>query len=172
MLDNDRIREILKKRKEELEAAKEEYTNMRETCIADMEVRMNAFIKEWLGEEWGCKPGWGTNMEIGIVEEVKDGHAWFVFGHSFSVYYDTPIFHKDKRKFQMNYGTMGSFDIFDNPIRTKYVIGMGEFLRNTENLEILKSSLYNYVEELERIEDTLDKIGCELKNPFKKLFNC
>ena len=111
-------------------------------------------------------------MEIGIVEEIKNGHAWFVFGHAFSVYYDTPIFRNDKRKFQMNYGTMGSFDIFDNPIRTKYIIGMGEFLKNTENLEILKDSLYNYVDELERIEDVLDKITCELKNPFKKLFNC
>ena len=165
-----------KEKKEFLLARKEQIENMIEKYKEGTNRHMNQFIKEWLGENWGCNVFMGS-MEIGIVEKVhEDGFTSFLFGHSFTLYYGG-VYNRTER-FDMNYGTMGFFDVFNNVTRSELLIGMGEFVKNKEKLETLQLRLDDFQKQIMEWNTEKSDITNELEHPTPislkdmKLFNC
>lgn len=130
---------------------------------------VDTFIKEWLGEEWGCGMVSSTSLEIGIVEKVSEGNRnHFYFGHSFNLYFDD-YFSKDR--FEMNYGCMGAFKLLNDEtgnLRAKYLLGMGMFATNKEKLQTLKTILDEHRTALYDLEKQLNVLDHNLSHPFDK----
>ena len=128
---------------------------------------VDTFIKEWLGEEWGCGLVGSSNVEIGIVEKKVNDANWMVFGHTFTLYYND-YFKKDR--FEVNYGCMGSFEVLngDGALRCKYLRGMAEFVNNKEKLQTLKNMLDEHCSTIYKLEKQLDVLKYNLSHPFDK----
>ena len=129
---------------------------------------VNTFIKEWLGEEWGCGKVSSTSLQIGIVEKVSEqGWNCFYFGHSFDLYFG--YFNEDR--FEMNYGCMGAFKLLNDEtgnLRAKYLLGMGMFATNKEKLQILKTMIDEHRAALHDLEKQLNVLEYNLSHPFDK----
>lgn len=160
-----------KERKKNLETRILEYKESRKKFMKDSNTKINKFIKEWLGDAWGCNLGNGYCMEIGMVEEDREDYNKFIFGHSFNLYYGEYNFCKtlrNKDKFEMSYPTMGSFNVFENNTRIDLLIGMAEFVKNTDKLNYLKCRLSDYVNVLEGLNDEIDNMLDELEDPLNE----
>jgi len=117
-------------------------------------------------------------MEVGIVEEVrykenKDKQNIFHFGLKFDIYFDDYFYREEKngekKRFDMNYGCMGSFNLSEpNNLRSQYLLGMGMFSTDTERLESLKKRLTEYLNVLNELNDETYNLKEKLANPFKE----
>jgi hypothetical protein len=153
-----------KERKATLEKKMKDLEDAIDKYVVDEHKRLNAFIKEWLGEDWGCNFYGGTMMDIGIVEKVTDNnYNSFLFGHSFSLYFGN--------RFEMNYGTMGSFDVFKSEKRVQFLVGMAKFAENKDKLEYLKSRLSDAANFISLMNCEYNDLNDELKHPFGKKNN-
>lgn len=158
-----------KAEKESTLARIEELTEERYEVAKRITKEVDAFIKEWLGKEWGCGLVGAAHMEIGIVEKQAEVGNTFVFGHSFSVYYND-YFTKDR--FEMNYGCMGSFGLLngskESELRCQYLMGMATFANDKEKVMELENMLKAFNMESDRISNTIRVLNHNLKNPFNK----
>lgn len=132
--------------------------------------RIDLFIKEWLGNDWGCGLVGNSCIEIGMVENIAENKAnHFYFGHTFTLYYNDPL---AKDRFEMNYGCMGSFGLLDgskeSDLRCRYLLGMDKFSTNKEKLTELKNILDTFCKEEYKYSQTLDVLEHNLKHPFDK----
>ena len=153
-----------KERKAKLEQKMKDIEDARIKYVVDEHKRLNDFIKEWLGEDWGCNFCGGTMMTIGIVEKVCDeDYNSFIFGHSFNLYFEN--------RFDMNYGAMGSFDVFNSEKRVQFLVGMAKFVENKDKLEYLKSRLSDAVNFVRLMNSEYYDLNNELKHPFDKKNN-
>lgn len=153
-----------KERKATLEKKMKDLEDAINKYVVDEHKRLNAFIKEWLGEDWGCNFCGGIMMTIGIVEKIvgEDCNS-FIFGHSFDLYFEN--------RFEMNYGTMGCFDVFKSEKRVQFLVGMAKFAENKDKLECLKSRLCDAVNFLRLMNSEYNDLNYELKHPFGKKNN-
>lgn len=159
-----------KAEKENLTKQIENGINERCELIVSTTKRIDSFIKEWLGNDWGCGLAGNSSIEIGMVEKVAENKAnHFYFGHTFTLYYND-YFTKDR--FEMNYGCMDSFGLLDgskeSDLRCQYLLGMGKFSTDKEKLAELKSILYNFCAEEYKYSQTLDDLRHNLNHPFDK----
>lgn len=123
--------------------------------------KLDIFIKDFLGKEWGVRYD-KYSTEIGIVKDVNDGFVNFVFGHTFTIYHDTMF---DKR-FEMNYGCSGPFKLLnDEVLRPKYLMGMATFANDKDRLDRLRLYLKSVGEDIEEVEERMDKVSDKLKHP-------
>ena len=142
---------------EKIIAEREEYTEKTRDLLV-------SFIKDWLGDEWDISYFSSNSLEIGLVDSEKNK---FIFGHTFTIYYPDFMF-DEKKRFEMNYGCLGSFDLLkENNTRSRYLLGMGLFSNNKDKLEELKSMLYTYANKMSVYDDELNKLERVLKNPFQ-----
>lgn len=156
-----------KNRKEELLVRKNKIEDMVKRYREGTNRHMNEFIREWLGEKWGCRVYDGT-MYVGIVEKVNDnGYVSFIFGHEFTLYYSKRV-NDYHYRFDMSYPTMGSFDLFNDTTRCDLLIGMAEFAKNKENLDILQNRLIDFTKQLEDWSNEHTEITNELEHPIVK----
>ncbi len=122
---------------------------------------LNIFIKDFLGEEWGVRYG-RYSTEIGIVKDVNDNVVNFVFGHTFTIHYGN-LFEK---KFEMNYGCLGSFDLLnDKALRPAYLMGMAKFANDKDRLNRLHLYLKSLDEDISGVEGRIDKVSDKLNHP-------
>lgn len=159
-----------KAEKENLTKQIENGVNERRELIVSTTKIIDSFIKEWLGNDWGCGLVGNSSIQIGMVENVAENKAnHFYFGHTFTLYYND-YFTKDR--FEMNYGCMGSFGLLDgskeNDLRCQYLLGMGKFSSNKEKLAELKIILDNFCMEEYKYNKTLDDLRHNLNHPFDK----
>ena len=156
-----------KARKEELEKAIEDLQNKADSFKGNMQTEMNAIIKEWLGDLWGVNM-YNGSMEIGVIKGVHE-NGWFNFhfGRDFDIYFSDYVTENGKFRFDMNYGTTGSFNPFEDDVHREFVIGMGKFLGDTEKLLYIKKKVHEYVYHLQKLSDNIYDLRNELKNPFK-----
>ena len=159
-----------KEEKEKLTNQIENAVNERVELIVSTTKRIDLFIKEWLGNDWGCGLVGRSCIEIGIVENVAENKAnHFYFGHTFNLYYND-YFQKDR--FEMNYGCMGSFGLLngskETDLRCQYILGMGKFSTNKEKLTELKNILVTFCKKEYKYSQTLDVLRHNLKYPFDK----
>ena len=157
-----------KAEKENLTKQIEEGINERRELIVSTTKRIDSFIKEWLGNDWGCGLVGNSSIQIGMVENVAENKAnHFYFGHTFTLYYND-YFTKDR--FEMNYGCMGSFGLLDgskeSDLRCQYLLGMGKFASNKEKLAELKNILADFCKREYNYSQRLDALRHNLKHPF------
>jgi len=130
-------------------------------------------VRELLGGEFDVTCfSLGSRFEVGLVEKVLDnGTPCAYFGHEFTVY-----FGKDEKymgngnwertfRWELNYGTMGAFDLINDEKHVKYLVAMAKFASsdvvNNDLREHLKKSTERNMEISKRIYELDD----ELKNP-------
>ena len=151
-----------KAEKERLTKEYEVLQNERTEMFKNANKKLDIFIKDFLGKEWGVR--YGTySTEIGIVKDVNDGFVNFVFGHSFTIYHDAMF----EKRFAMNYGCLGSFELLnDEVLRPKYLMGMATFANDKDRLLRLRLYLKSVEEDIKGVEERMDKVSNRLKHPF------
>jgi len=142
-----------------------------------VEIRNSAFqytrtvVKNLLGEGFDVTRFSEGNMEIGLVESYReDGTANGLFGHEFTVSFGkgwdyTKDGVKYKYEWEMNYGTMGSFDMVNDSNRVIYLVGMAKFASDTVVIPALREYLHGVVKSMDALQEATYKIKEELKNP-------
>lgn len=159
--------------KENTENRLNEIYDARRTYIKETEKEIEQTIKSWLGEQWGIRLD-SSNMAVGIVKEVqssenKDTWNVFHFGLTFDIYFDDYFCRREKNKrFDMNYGCMGSFNILEpNNLRSQFLLGMGMFSTDTERLKSLRKRLTEYLNILNEWRKETSMLEEKLANPLK-----
>ena len=150
-----------KAEKERLTKEYEVLQNERIEMFKNANKKLDIFIKDFLGNEWGVRYD-KYSTEFGIVKDVNDGFVNFVFGHSFTIYHDTMF---DKR-FEMNYGCLGPFDLLnDEVLRPKYLMGMATFANDKDRLVRLRLYLKSVAEDIKGVEERMVKVSNKLNHP-------
>lgn len=150
-----------KAEKERLTKEYEVLQNERIEMFKNANKKLDIFIKDFLGNEWGVRYD-KYSTEIGIVKDVNDGFVNFVFGHSFTIYHDTMF---DKR-FEMNYGCLGPFELLnDEVLRPKYLMGIATFANDKDRLVRLRLYLKSVGEDIKGVEERMDKVSNKLNHP-------
>lgn len=86
-------------------------------------------------------------IEIGL----KKDNTNVKFGHDFTISY-TDNYKMDKGKFisnyelEMNYGTMGAYNMIDDLDRIKYIVAIGKVAGNKQLIDNLKKTLDEHME--------------------------
>lgn len=157
-----------KKFKEENETKRNELENIFNSVSKSYAEKVENIINKFLGGNFISTFYFVYNScrgEIGIKNNEKDRPGFkFKFGHSFNVSYDNH-FGKDY-KFEMNYGTLGSFDIINDNDRAEYLLGMGKFVSSKSLHDILLNIMIEGIDKLKSLNNELDNIDNKLKNPF------
>ena len=158
-----------KKLKEELEFERSILIKDRKNYVTNTEGLIKNMIQELVGEDWTCHINLGWNnvvLEIGLKNTNKERNFLFEFGHDFEIRYDNQPFGEDKR-FTMNYGTLGLFDLNGDEYRKKYIFGMGTIANNSEFLNNIKTYLMILIDNCTKLEEKINKINDKLNNPFE-----
>ena len=122
-------------------------------------------VKALLGEDFDVVSFGGRLMEIGIVKEYReDGTAEGLFGHDFEIYFDKD-WHEDGYRWEMNYGSLGSFNIGKDDKRTAFLVGMAKFASDTTIVPALKEYLHGMLKSIEVLQDAGYKLEKEFENP-------
>ena len=155
-----------KAEKEEILSQIAQTKDLNNKCLSETTEKIDAFVKDWLGEDWGIGYLGNSSFEIGILDK-KDDTRRFVFGHSFNVYFNDYF---DREKFEMNYGCMGSFSLLDDSgmLRCKYLSGMGSFASNKEKLAELWLVLKDFRQTTMNYDRVLNDLKNRLHHPFDK----
>ena len=133
---------------------------------------VSKFIKFLLGEQWDVTRFGDDRMEVAIIDKYsEDGTPVGLFGHEFNVYFGhdwkfTNDSVAETYRWEMNYGTMGSFNLDeDNSTRVQHIIGMGKFAEYTSKSTELKDYLQSLAKELYGRHKLIYNIEKEIKNP-------
>ena len=150
-------------------AKKDRLDEIKKTIVNSLSVlkeEVSPLILNELGEGWGITEMGEKRMTISMLEE--DGSS--KFGHRFELtwydneWYENPDFGK-KFHLSFNYGTMGSFDIDENPDRIKLVLGIAKLLSNKELIGKLNKIIGDYNVQRELLRKEKYEIKEELSNP-------
>ena len=150
-------------------AKKDRLDEIKKTIVNSLSVlkeEVSPLILNELGEGWGITEMGEKRMMISMLEE--DGSS--KFGHRFELtwydneWYGNPDFGK-KFHLSFNYGTMGSFDIDENPDRIKLVLGIAKLLGNKELIGKLSKIIGEYSVQRELLRKEKYEIKEELSNP-------
>lgn len=156
------------------ENAENEKTNLwtqHKNLITELENWLNKEIHYLLGNNWLCKATTGYHS-VRISIGMKNIHPEkncddYEFGHSFEITYYKDCFYKPDVHFEMNYGCLGSFDLFKDTYRSEYLEGQG---RIANNKKLLKD-LFDKIEDIENrnteLEKKIKEIERWLENPNK-----
>ena len=157
------------KYKKDLEERRDLFIHVRKTVIKGVEGFVQNFLNEYIGEGWGCQfsHGWNrAHLSVGLraftPERVEKGY-FFEFGHEFEITWDKEDF--GRGELQMNYGTLGSFDLENGEGRLKYLRGMAEFADNKGWINKLKERFVDANAKLMEINRNIDEVDDKLKNP-------
>lgn len=146
-----------KAEKERLTKEYEVLWNERTEMFKNVNKKLDIFIKDFLGNEWGVRYD-KYSTEIGIVKDFN-----FVFGYSFTIYHDTMFNESFKCKFSFS-------DSMELPngesLCPKYLMGMATFANDKDRLARLCLYLKSVGEDIKGVEERMDKVSDKLKHPF------
>lgn len=128
--------------------------------------RCQALIQEQLGKGWDINFDEGR-IEIGLLSDDESNRK-FIFGHTFELRYKYDydyIANEIKFILEMNYGTMGGFDLLTDKKRTEFIIGLGK-VTDPDLIDDLKGILQDLTDCLEANRKENRRIKDFLKNPF------
>ena len=123
-----------------------------------------------------CPGGWTArlslgymsgNVEIGLINRDPERNFSMQFGHEFTIYFDGYAFGKKTPRFELNYGTLGCFDLFNDETRPLYLNGLATISNNKEWLQLLMAK---FIENTQKATE-LSKLGDELHNKLNNPFN-
>ena len=104
-------------------------------------------------------------VEIGLINRDPERNCPMQFGHSFTIYYDGYNFGKKDPRFELNYGTLGGFDIFKNETRRTYLNGLATISNNMEFLQLLMAKFIEKCSDIKEISKQIDELNNKLRNP-------
>jgi hypothetical protein len=161
-LETEDGKAYVEQRKNRMEEIRQTRHNILDTKRADV----SKAVKSLLGEQWDVTSFGSTTMEISIVEKyLEDGTPIRLFGHGFDIYY-SKNWHDENYLWEMNYGTMGSFDLNDsNNTRIEFLVGAAKFASDQNMVPALRDSLHDMVRELETLDREYWKLEKEVKEP-------
>jgi len=157
--------------KENAENEKANLCTQRKNLIIELEDWLNKELHYLFGNNWKCRFNTGYKSirgEIGVKNRDSKREGFdFEFGHSFDIYFDLDNFGEQRPRFEMNYGTLGSFDLFTDTYRSEYLEGQGKFANNKKLLKDLFDKMMDIEKRNEVIENKINEIDEFLKNPNK-----
>lgn len=158
-----------KKAKENAENEKANLWTQHKNLMIELENWLNNELRYLYGDNWLCTVNSGyksVNLEIGVKNKNPERSGFvFEFGHSFNVYFDLNHFAKPGPRFEMNYGCLGSFDLFTDTYRSEYLEGQGKFANNKKLLQDLFDKCKDIVNRNEVLENKMKEIEKFLENP-------
>jgi hypothetical protein len=156
-----------------IESLTDTYKTIENLYVSKLSNLVNNFLgNNFTSEFWfnykSCKG------EIGIINNDEDRPGFtFKFGHSFNISYDNVLGNYNKEthtydheyKLELNYGTLGAFDLIKDTDRINYITGFGKFVSATDiklsMVELMKSG----ISRLNEINDEIIKLTNKLKHP-------
>lgn len=158
-----------KKAKENAENEKANLWAQHKNLMIEIENWLNNELRYLYGDNWLCTVNSGyksINFEIGVKNKNPERSGFvFEFGHSFNVYFDLDHFGKPGPRFEMNYGCLGSFDLFEDTYRSEYLEGQGRFANNKKLLNELFNKMEDTVKRNEIIDNKIKEIEKYLEDP-------
>ena len=93
---------------------------------------LNKFVQDLLGKDFAVTRFCWDYFEVALIKEyAEDGTPIGLFGHEFSVHYYS-------NKWELNYGTMGAFDMCEDKTRARYLQGLATFANSERVKDVLK----------------------------------
>lgn len=121
-------------------------------------------VRKLLGAHVDVTSFSSTSMVIGIVKKYdEDGNADAHFGHTFEVYFGKDMF--KPFRWELNYGTMGNFDLDEDVLRTQFLVALSTFAANKNVVPALRDYLHQFVAQHTDMSRQLYKLSDTLKNP-------
>ena len=108
------------------------------------------------------------NVAIGLIHRDPKRNFLIEFGHEFTIYFDGYNYEKKVPRFELNYGTLGAFDLFNNETRPLYLNGLATISNNKEFLRVLMSKFIEKCTDIKNISEQIDNLQNKLDNPFNK----
>lgn len=157
--------------KENAENEKANLWAQHKNLIIELENWLNKELNYLFGDNWKCRFNTGYKSihgEIGVKNrDPEREESDFEFGHSFDIYFDLDNYGEPGPRFEMNYGTLGSFDLFADTYRSEYLEGQGKFANNKKLLKDLFDKMIDIEKRNEVIENRINEIDKFLKDPNK-----
>lgn len=129
-------------------------------------------INEMVPGNWTAQLGLGSNMsgnvEIGLVNRDPERNLPIQFGHEFTIRLDSWNFGQKTPRFELNYGTLGAFDLFNDEMRPLYLNGLATISANKEFLQVLMNKFIENCNDTKNISEQIDILNRKLDNPFDK----
>lgn len=100
------------------------------------------------------------NITIGLVNRDPKNNYEMQFGHDFTIYYEPYTYKHNGPRFELNYGTLGSFDLFNDETRPVYLNGLATISNNKEWLLTLMDKFIDHI----AVANDLTKIREDLRN--------
>ena len=124
---------------------------------------LDAFVKEWLGKQWGVSNVHEYGLYVGLVEKKENGVNTLFENASFSVNYDKLV---SKRLYMIN--GSHSIDLLDTGNTERqalFIGGMAEFVKNTSKVSELMEYLDKLSEKRSELEGELCRLQYSMENP-------
>lgn len=129
-------------------------------------------VNEMVPGNWTARLSLGSymsgNVEIGLVNrdpERKEKGFETQFGHDFTIYFDGYNFGKKTPRFELNYGTLGAFDLFNDETRPLYLNGLAKISNDKEFLQLLMSKFIESCIKIKNLSIERDEYKKLLDNP-------
>lgn len=152
--------------KENIEVQLEKYHNDYKKLRDEFESWIISEVNRMCPGGWGARLSLGYmsgNVEIGLLNRDPERNFELQFGHEFTIYFDSYAFGKKSPRFELNYGTLGSFDLFNDETRPLYLNGLATISNNKEWLQLLMAK---FIENTQKATE-LSKLGDELHDKLK-----
>lgn len=159
-----------KEYKKYYENNKNNLIKVRKKIISEVEDFVMEFLDEYVGNGWGCRFSHSydrCNLTVGITsisKEIRDKGYFFEFGHEFDVTWDMNNFGRGET-IEMNYGTLGSFNLETNELRPNYIMGMAIFCNDKKWIANLKEKFRDTNTKLMEIDKSFDEINKMIEYP-------
>ena len=122
-------------------------------------------IQEFLGDTWDaniCFSPFRAYIEIGLKDDTN--RYKLKFGHDFNISIEKS-WKNDNFEVSMNYGTLGSFDPFNDTYRIEYLNGMSAFIKNGEILSSIVDYSKDATTKISEIDKKITEAKAKLENP-------
>ncbi len=164
-LDTDEGKAYIKAREDRMAEIR---GNVR-AMLVEAQKNVSKTIKMLLGEQWDVISFGTRAMTVGIVEKYdEEGNPKGLFGHDFDIFYDIDWFNNKQYRWEMNYGTMGGFDLTeDNSTRIQHMVGIAKFASDKEKVPALRDYIHNMAKAIRTMDEEYWKLEQEVKNPKK-----
>jgi hypothetical protein len=87
------------------------------------------------------------------------------FGHDFTIYYEPSTYKSNEPRFDLNYGTLGSFDLFNDETRPVYLNGLATISNNKEWLKNLMNKFAENIKKVNALQKLREEFRNQLNNP-------
>ncbi|MBR6907095.1 hypothetical protein IKN40_00945 [bacterium] len=154
--------------KENLENILNEKNNERLTIHDEFQKWISDEVNKMLPGGWGVNLSIGynsANVVIGLLNRDSNRNSEFQFGHTFEIYFDGHNFEKRSPRFELNYGTLGCFDLFNDETRPVYLNGLATISNNKEWLQLLMAKFIENVQKVYKILKEENELYVKLNNP-------